>query len=203
MKMNKFCVLAVTTGVFFLSGCAVKEAPPLMLYTFDTAKVALLTRSAYRHQVLEVSYPQTLREPIGDTMAFSYGGGDRGYYQNAQWTNNIGKLLQGDIIETLQQSRLFKAVVSYASTAQEDLRLESTIYDFSHHIRGVESYAVVSIGLSLIDTHTRRVIKTKRFSYREATPTVDAKGYVTATNRALERFNNDMVAWIHNSISHR
>ncbi len=194
--MQKTYAAMIIVLILFLGGCAMKEAPPLNLYTFDTGKVTPSTYSGYRNRVIKVSYPQTLQEPISDKMAFSYGGGDRGYYQNAQWANNLGKLLQGDIIQTLQQSRLFKAVIPYASTAQEDLRLESTIYDISHHIRGEESYAVVSIGLSLIDTQTGRLVRTKRFSYREPTPTIDAKGYVAATNRALERFNQDMIRWL-------
>jgi cholesterol transport system auxiliary component len=182
--------------LFIMNGCAMKEAPPLKRYTLESGEVPVLSASRYRSKVLKVSYPQTLKEKITERMSFSYALGDRGYYQNSQWSNNLGKLLQGSLIESLQRSRMFKAVLPYASTAGEDLRLESTIYDFSHHIRGEESYAVVSIGFSLIDTHTGRLLKTKRFSYREETPTLNAEGYAIATNRALHRLSLDLIRWL-------
>jgi cholesterol transport system auxiliary component len=188
----------IGTGILLLAlgGCAMKEAPPLKSYTLDAGKIPAIATQKYRNKVLKVSYPQTLKEPVTDRIAFSYSSSDRGYYQNSQWSNDLGKLLQGSIIETLQRSRIFKAVLPYASTAGEDLRLESTIYDFSHHIRGDASYAVVSVGFSLIDTQTGKLIRTKRFSYREPTPTVNAQGYVMATNRALHRLSLDLIRWL-------
>lgn len=182
--------------MFGMSGCAMKEAPPLQTYTLETHTVSAVSSSQYRNKVLKVSFPQTLTEPLTDQMAFSYSSSDRGYYQNSQWANNIGKLIQGSLIETLQKSRLFKAVLPAASTVNEDLRLESVVYDFSHHVRGNESYAIISIGFTLIDTHTGKLIKTKRFSYKEMTLTVNAAGYVQATNRAMQRLEADLIDWL-------
>jgi len=182
-----------------LSGCAMKEAPPMKNYTLDAGNVPVVKAGKYRTKVLKVSYPQTLKEKITDKMSFSYSSSDRGVYVNSQWSNNLEKLIEGNIIAVLQQSGLFKAVLPYASTAGEDLRLESMIYDFSHHVRGDDSYAVISIQFALIDTDTGRLIKTKRFSYREDTPTVDAKGYAQAANKAFERLSNDLILWLKQS----
>jgi cholesterol transport system auxiliary component len=186
-------VLAV---LFSMTGCAMKEAPPLQTYTIEIGDVAPVHTGKYRNKVLKVSFPQTLIEPLTDQMAFSYSSSDRGYYQNSQWSNNLGKLIQGSVIVALQQSALFKAVLPAASTANEDLRLESILYDFSHHVRGDDSYAVVSITFNLIDTYTGKLIKSKRFSYREPTPTVNAEGYVAATNKALHRLVIDLIHWL-------
>jgi cholesterol transport system auxiliary component len=186
----------LVVGMLLLSGCAVKEAPPIKNYTLDAGSVPVVQISKYKNKVLKVSYPQTLKEKITDKMCFSYSSSDRGVYLNSQWSNNLEKLIGGNIITILQKSRLFKAVLPYASTAGEDLRLESMIYDFSHHIRGDASYAVISIQFALIDTDTGRLIKTKRFSYREDTPTMDAAGYAKATNKALHRLSRDLVNWL-------
>jgi len=182
--------------LFTITGCAMKEAPALKTYTLNTGSMTVSKAGRYAGKVIKVSYPQTLKEVITERMAFSYSSSDRGYYQNSQWSNNLGKLIQGSIIEVLQESGMFKAVLPYASTAGEDLRLESTIYDFSHHIRGELSYAVVSIGFSLIDTKSGNVLKTRRFSYREMTPSVNAEGYVTAVNRAMHRLSQDLLDWL-------
>ena len=193
-KMKIFYIMLIV--LFGISGCAMKEAPPLQTYMLETYSIPSGTDSRYSNKVLKVSFPQPLTEPLTDQMAFSYSSSDRGYYQNSQWSNNIGKLIQGSLIEALQKSRLFKAVLPEASTVNEDFRLESIVYDFSHHVRGNESYAVVSIAFTLIDTYTGKLVKSKRFSYKEMTPTVDAAGYVKATNRAMHRLEVDLINWL-------
>ena len=99
-------------------------------------------------------------------------------------------------MQTLEQSGLFKAVIAYTSTATEEYRLESTIFDFSHHVRGTASYAIVSIQFSLIDASHATLVKTKRFSYKVATKTTNAKGYVNATNVAMRNLDKALVNWL-------
>ena len=192
--------IVLLVAALLMGGCALKEAAPMKLYMLDAGNIAPVVSSPYRHSVLKVSYPQTLKEEMTEKMRFSYSDSDRGVYLNSEWSNSVEKLIEGTIIEVLQQSHLFKAVLPYASTAGEDYRLESIIYDISHHVRKEGSYAVVSIGFSFIDTDTGKLLKTKRFSYRELTPTVDASGYVIATNRAMHRLAHDLVLWLEGRI---
>ena len=129
-------------------------------------------------------------------MHYSYSLLDRGAYLNSRWSNDVGRLLQGNVIQILSQARLFKVVVPYASDVEENLRLEATVFDCSHHVRGEASYAVVSIQFTLMNAETGKLVKARRFSYREATPTVDAKGYVEATNRIMAKLARDLIAWL-------
>ncbi len=182
-------------AALLFSGCTGK-GKPVTYYTLEAGQVAPVAHSSYRNRVLKVSYPMAVKEKITDKMHFSYSFSDNGTYQNSQWSNNLGKLLEGVIITALEQSRIFKAVLPYASTVNADYRLEPLIYDFSHHVRGDASYAVVSIQFSLIDIDTGKLLKTKRFSYREPTPTVDANGYAEATNNIMTRMMRDLVNWL-------
>ena len=193
LNFKKFFLIV---SLFVLSGCSLKEAAPLKVYTLDSGNVTPVTYSNYRNKTIKVSYPQTLKEKLTNGMAYSYSSSERGEYLNSQWSNNAGKLIQGNIIQVLVQSRIFKAVLPYESTAGEDLRLESTVFAFSHHVRGEASYAIVSIQFSLINTDSGQLIKTKRFSYKENTQTLDARGYVEATNRAMARLSRDLVEWL-------
>ena len=186
LNVKKFFLLV---SLLILSGCSLKEAAPLKVYTLDAGSVAAVSHSNHRGQTIKVSYPQVLKDTLTNGMAYSYSSSERGVYQNSQWSNNAGKLIQGNIIQILTQSRIFKAVLPYESTAGEDLRLESIVFDFSHHVRGDSSFAIVSIQMNLINTDSGKLIKTKRFSYREHTQTLDARGYVEATNRAMRRFS--------------
>lgn len=187
--------LALIFVLFWFSGCSSKQTP-LKVYTLNTPSVTKIVNSKFRNKTIKVSFPQTLKEKISSKMRYSYSISEQGAYLNSQWSNSIGKLLQGTVIQSLEQSQLFKAVLPYESTAGEDYRLETNVFDFSHHVRGDASYSIVSIQFSLINTYTGRLIKTKRFSYKEPTPTTNAQGYVKATNVAVGRLNRDLVSWL-------
>jgi len=177
-----------------LIGCS--KAPVLNIYGLHTPAIQPPSTSSYKHKSIKVTFPQSIKEPVSEKMQFSYAANDRGTYQNSQWSNNMGRLLQGVFIEVLDNSRLFKIVLSDMSTLKENYRLESTLFDFEHQVRGADSYAVVSVQFTLINADTGTLVKSKRFSYKEPTPTIDAKGYATATNRILIRLSDDLLKWI-------
>ncbi len=181
--------------VLLLQGCSIKE-PPLKIYTLSTGAPIKAHGSSLKEKTVKVIYPQSIKEKIGQEMNFSYSDSEQGSYQNARWSNNIGQLLQGAFVETLQQSGLFGAVLSFASTVREDFRLESTIFAFSHRVRGDVSEAVVSIHFSLIDADSGKLVKSRRFGYAVPTVTTDAKGYTDATNKALNQLSVDLVSWL-------
>ena len=188
--------IVLLLGFLLLNGCSFKEAPVMKVYTLETPRVSSVPSAQYRNKILKVSYPVALNEKLGDEMHYSYSLSDRGAYLNSRWSNDMGRLLQGNIIQVLSQARLFKVVVPFASDVQENLRLEATVFDFSHHVRGEASYAVVSIQFTLMNAETGKLLKARRFSYRETTSTVDARGYVEATNRIMAKLAQDLIAWL-------
>jgi cholesterol transport system auxiliary component len=184
------------TLALLLTLTACTKAPALKIYTLDIPQTTVTQSSHYHTKTIKITYPQSLREQMSQKMNFSYSMSDRGTYQNSEWSNNMSKLLQGTIIDLLDSSRLFKAVLSDTSTLKENYRLESNIFAFEHRVRGESSHAVVSIQFTLIDADTGKLVKSRRFSYQEPTPSIDAKGYATATNVIMRRLSSDLVGWL-------
>ena len=193
MRRSKQLTLMMTL-VIGLLGCT--KEPAMKFYSLKTPSVTPISSSHYKNKSIKITYPQSLRNKISQKMNFSYSSIDSGNYQNSEWSNNMSKILQGTFIVVLDESRLFKAVLSDTSTAKEDYRLESHIFAFEHSVRETASNAVVSIQFNLISTQTGRLVKTKRFTYKEPTPTIDAKGYVAATNAAVSKLSKDLVDWL-------
>jgi len=183
-------------GLFLLSGCSFKSAAPITEYTLSASPVGAVSSSRYRNKAIKVTYPDSLKEKLSRSIDYSYSISNQGVYQNSQWSNALPKLIEGTVIEALDQSQLFKGVLPFSSTVYEDYRLESTVYDFSHHVRGEASYAIISIRFTFIDTKTGRMTKTRRFSYKETTRTVDARGFVEASNVAMSKLTRDLVNWL-------
>lgn len=183
-------------AALLLGGCSMKEAAPMKVYTLATPSMTPASYGQYRNKILKVSYPIALKEKLSDGISYSYAETDRGEYLNSRWSNDAGRLLQGNMIQILTQSGLFKVVLPFSSDVEENLRLESTVFDFSHHIRGEASYAVFSVQCTLMNAETGKLIKARRFSYREATTTKDARGYVEAVNRIMAKFGRDITDWL-------
>ncbi len=177
-----------------LLGCT--QAPVLKVYSLDVPKVQKVSYSAYKQKTIKVTFPQSLREQMSQKMNFSYSYSDYGTYMNSEWSNNMSKLLQGTVIDVLDSAKLFKTVLPDTTTLKVNYRLESNIFAFEHQVRGNESHAIVSIQFTLIDADTGKLVKSKRFSYREATPSVNAEGYASATNIAMAKLSSDLVRWL-------
>lgn len=192
MKMKKHALLTVL--FVGLLGCS--KAPVLKVYTLDVPQTPMSQSSQYRTKTIKVTYPQSLREQMSQKMNFSYSINDRGTYQNSEWSNNMSKLLQGTVIDVLDSSRLFKAVLSNSTTLKVDYRLESNIFAFEHRVRGEQSHSVISIQFTLINADTGKLVKSKRFSYQELTPSTNAQGYAYATNVAMSRLSRDLLTWL-------
>ncbi len=186
-------IITMMIAVGFI-GCS--KAPILNVYSLNTPQIQTEMTNAYKHKSIKVTFPQSIKEPMSEKMHFSYATNDRGTYQNSQWANNMSRILQGIFIEVLDSSNLFKIVLSDMSTLKENYRLESNIFDFEHQVRGTHSYAFVSIQFTLINADTGRLVKSKRFSYKEPTATTDAKGYSIATNRVIIKLSQDLLKWI-------
>lgn len=165
-------------------------------YSFVVPSVSPVSHARYRNKILKVSYPIALSEKQTDDMYYSYSLSERGAYLNSRWANNVGRMLQGTVIQVLSEAKLFKVVVPFSSDVEENMRLESTVFDFSHHVRGEASYAVVSIQFTLMNAETGKLVKARRFSYREPTTTTNAKGYAEATNRIIVKLSHDLIEWL-------
>ncbi|HEY9190490.1 MAG TPA: ABC-type transport auxiliary lipoprotein family protein [Sulfurovum sp.] len=194
MSRKKLQIMVMIMTAAGVIGCS--KAPVLNMYSLAVPQVQQETTNSYKDKSIKVSFPQSIKEPMSEKMHFSYADNDRGIYQNAQWSNNMSRLLQGIIIEVLDRSRLFKVVLSDMSTLAENYRLESTVFDLEHMVRGTDSYAVVSVQFTLINADTGTLVKSKRFSYQERTPMTDAKGYAAATNSIMIRLSDDLLKWI-------
>jgi len=189
--MKKIVFIMISIG---LLGCT--KAPALKIYSVNVPDTQITGNHHYSTKTVKVTFPQSLREQMSQKMNFSYSNNDRGTYQNSEWSNNMSKLLQGTFIEVLESSKLFKAVLSDTTTLKTNYRLESNVFAFEHRVRDTQSHAIVSIQFAFINADTGALVKSKRFSYQEATQSINAEGYASATNVALARLSKDLVRWL-------
>lgn len=192
---KKIIAFLALTALFGFVGCTMK-VPAIKSYSIGIPKVDQMKGSAYQSQTIKVAYPQSIKEPLSEKMRFSYTPQDRGVYQNSEWSNQMGRILQGTLIEVISDSKIFKVALSDTSTIRENYTLESHVFDFEHQIREKSSLAILSIQFTLINAINGKLVKTKRFYYQEPTISVDAKGYAVATDKIITQLSQDLLVWL-------
>ena len=184
------------TGLFFLGGCAIKSTPVRSFTLNPSYHYGKVSHSPYRNKSIKVVYPNSIKGKSSSSICFSYNKLEEGSYQNSIWSSSSSQLLTGTIIRALEHGAVFKSVIDYTSLANTDYLLESEVYDIYHKVRKNLSVSVLSIRFDLISTDNNVLVKSKKFSYEIPTETVDAVGYVKATNIALEKLSADLVRWL-------
>jgi len=194
--MNRVAKIAILTGALLLSGCAMKSSE-LQTYSLNPdLNFSKLSHAVYRDKSIKIAYPTNIKGKTSSSIYFSYSKIQEGKYQNAIWNSSNSQLLINGIIRALEKGAVFKTVIDYTSLANTDYLLESEVYDFYHKVRKNLSVSVLSIRFDLIDTDYNRLVKSRKFTYEVPTQTVDALGYVKATNIALEKLTADLVKWL-------
>lgn len=194
--MNRTIKIVILTAVLLLSGCAMKSSEMKTYGLNPDLNFSKLPHAVYRDKSVKIAYPTNIKGKSSSSIYFSYSKIDEGKYQNAIWTSSNGQLLINSIIRSLEKGGVFKTVIDYTSLGNTDYLLESEVYDFYHKVRKGVSVSVLSIRFDLIDTDYNRLVKSKRFTYEVPTQTVDALGYVKATNIALDKMSLDLVRWL-------
>ncbi len=194
--MNRVVKTVILTGILLLGGCSMKSSEMKTYGLNPDLNFSKLPHATYRDKSVKIAYPTNIKGKSSSSIYFSYSKIDEGKYQNAIWTSSNGQLLISSIIRSLEKGGVFKTVIDYTSLGNTDYLLESEVYDFYHKVRKGVSVSVLSIRFDLIDTDYNHLVKSKRFTYEVPTQTVDALGYVKATNIAMDKMSFDLVKWL-------
>ena len=97
----------------------------------------------------------------------------------------------------LEKSDRFGAVISSTSASEADFLVESTLYDFSHHINGdATSDGVVRVRFYLINNTTKKVMATEEFVSRVPATSLNARGAAVALNKAAINISRELTHWL-------
>ena len=180
-------------GLVALAGCA---STAIKTYTLSPKSYKRVSYSKFQNSVVRVDYPKGVEDTMGTKIYYQDGSLEESFYLYSQWSKSLNRIIMGAVVDILQQSNLFKRVVDYSSTADVDYILESSIREFEHKLEGNSSFASIIIEARLLDSTNHKIVKSKLFHYKEPCTTTDARGFVEASNGALERFGRDLVLFL-------
>ncbi len=188
-------IISLIISLIILSGCTSKSLP-VKTYLINPDLNLKQVHSIYANKTVKVAYPSSTKGKSSSEIYFAYNKIEESSYQDSSWSSSSSELLSSSIIRALEMARVFKSAVDYRSTATTDYLLESSVYDIYHKVRKDESLSILTIRFNLIDSSSNLLIKSKKFSYQIPTDSVDALGYVKATNKATKQLSKDLVKWL-------
>jgi cholesterol transport system auxiliary component len=194
MKMPRRLLLA---SALLLAGCTGLHAPPaehINLYLLDE-RASSRAAPVKRDLVIEVGMPRA--QPGFDTpqMAYVQQPHELNYYAVNRWTDTPSHMLAPLLVQALEQSGGFRAVVQEPSAVPADIRLDTELVrlqqDFEMHPSRVE----FTLRAQLTDVRSNRVLATRVFDETENAPSENAYGGVIAANRALQKILDQLSAF--------
>ncbi len=202
MSKNKSYLLifsAILAVIILAAGCMFRSLPPVEIYNIEpvwnqgnpayTAKQESLilqlaiVRGAEAFTTTEILYTDRLNS--------------QNSYAYSRWRDPPVRSMQIMLEAALGQSGLFRAVLPPTSVSRVDLLLESTLLDFSHHIREDKAAeGVVRMRFHLVNNTSKRVIAGQELVARKEAASSDARGATAALNQAAVQVADDLVAWL-------
>ena len=184
-------VVSIIFAIFLITGCIPKATHQINTYDLS---VNIDTTSTKRvNKVLKVKYPMALGA-INSSRIFYKKDGITSYYLYSRWSDSLSRLIYKDILTALQNSKKYKDVIGYSSSARADLSLEVEIVDFYHIVENSNtSYALITINVRYLDEKTQKIVKSKVFRYKKYLDNANAKSFVKAAKEALREFLIELI----------
>lgn len=191
-------LFAGTALTFLLSGCAGLfggEEDSFQVFMLN-ARSAISSPALPTSGVLIVQVPRA--QPGYDTRRIAYSRGPLSiaYYANSEWADAPATMLTPLVVQALESSEAFSAVVAAPARARANLLLELDLIQLRQDFSTSPSRAQLALRATLVDVSGRRVLSTRLLQAESSAPSEDAEGGVIAANAALGEVLTSLVAFV-------
>jgi cholesterol transport system auxiliary component len=108
------------------------------------------------------------------------------YFSENQWVDNPARMLAPLLVQALESTAQYRAVVTTRSAVTADLRLDTEIVRLQQEFLARPSQVRLTLRVQLIDMRSKAVLATREFDVTEPAPSDDPYGGVLAANRAVK-----------------
>lgn len=184
-------------AVVIMAGCSV-TVPSATEYTILPSEGSLDRRtSPISQKSMRIAQIRTLSSLSSKNLYYVRGENEIGAYLYSRWSDTPASMIERILFSSLEEKRVFAALLSPGSSAQTALVLESDLGAFYHRfLSDGTSEGFIDITFRLIDTRTRRVLSSRRFQVAAKAPVQDAQGGAKALSEATHLLSEECVQWL-------
>ena len=192
-------------GALALAGCnslSPTTTPPPAFYAFDGGPPGpgpvVPPASA---QVLAVT--PTRAAPGFDSQRIIYqrDAYQLAYFSHSEWVEPPARMLGPLLVQVLERSASFRAVVVAGASATADYRLDTELVRLQQDFRAQPSSVLLQLRATLVDDKTRRVLAVRQFHAVVPATSEDPRGGAAAANRAVQQVLAELAAFCTEAIA--
>lgn len=186
--------LAAALSLAGCSGLFGGDSTPIQMYMFEPR--AFESPEHYDSTLVLMISPFQSVGLDSRQMAYAMRPFERTYYVTAQWADTPSRMIEPLLIQAMERSGMFNAVIDVASTVVADLRLEVDLLVLQQEFHTTPSRGRLVVRAQLTNLRDNRVMATRLFERSAPAPTENPYGGAVALNLALEAVLDDMVLWV-------
>ncbi len=186
---------ALLAGLAALPGCAILRAPQAVdvdYFTLDAVPGETAAGGSGR-LTLEVSPARDFPGFDSARMVYVKRPSELDYFARNRWVDTPARMLTPLLVQALERSGAFRAVVRGSGPVTAQLRLDSEVVRLQQEFLHKPSRVRLTVRVQLIDLAGRRVLGSREFDVSEPAPSDDPYGGVIAANQVLRRVLGEVV----------
>ena len=118
------------------------------------------------------------------------------YFAFNQWADTPARMVQQIMVENLDKTGRWRAVLPAAGAAPAQYRLDTDNLILEQQFFSHPSLVRLSVRAQIIDTKRAAILATRYFEVLEVAPTEDAYGGVQAANHAAAKLLIELASWL-------
>ena len=186
-QLSKICFSILVA--FLFSGCSLLS--PIKndqtQYLLLQSSSYIVRRSAHPINIL-VAQPDTIAVYNTTDMAYTTKPYQIAYFSQNRWAETPSQMLHPLIVDVLQKTHYFHAVIAPPFAGQYDYLLNTQIIMLQQDFITKPGYLRFVVRAALTEASTNRVIATKQFTFIEPMRKSNPYSGVFAANRAVSKF---------------
>lgn len=124
-------------------------------------------------------------------------------YQGARWANATPVLIRDRLLDAFHEDGRITRLIHADTPLSADLELTSDLRTFQSEYRDGRPEGVIRLDARLIDSHSRQLHSSRRFTQRQAAESEDLAAVVDALGLAADRLAQELVDWTVEQIAER
>ncbi|MDQ3267817.1 MAG: ABC-type transport auxiliary lipoprotein family protein [Pseudomonadota bacterium] len=117
------------------------------------------------------------------------------YYAYNEWVDTPARMLAPLIVNAIEHSRAFRAVIQMPSPAAGELRLDTEVVRLQHEFLSQPSRVRFTLRAYIVNSATRRVLTSHEFDALIVTTSEDPYGGVVAANQAVSNVLEELATF--------
>jgi cholesterol transport system auxiliary component len=205
--LNKLSFILLFCIQCLLTACSPIKTPVSNEYKLEAFTSRRLTTHA-AHQSILVTMPDAVAGYQTEEMLYIKKPFELSSFANNAWVDPPADMLFPLILQSLQHSGYFYAIVSTPHGEQTDYRLDTQLIALQQNFLKKPSVVDLVVKVVLTQVNDNRVVASKLISQHTCSPAESPYGGVIAANRATENFTAEVTDFVvshvrQDSSSHR